>query len=162
MSDKDLSIFKQMEKHAFVTPEMLDLHAYDAEVQIVVSESQKYIDQLARPLCPDSVLRVFYQVTLVFQNVILTTGSATDITADVQIPLMLLTIIRCKVRNLATLLEFVEKFCPDEIYSTVLGQTLTLLKSVVYLIEEMDSKKLNISPEEYSSHVINSSYIIID
>lgn len=162
MSDKDLTIFKQMEKHAFITPEMLDLLNYEAEIEIVVSESQKFIDQLARPLCPDKVLKIFYEITIVFQNVILTTGSATDITADIQIPLMLITIIRCKVRNMATLLDFVEKFCPDDIYSTVLGQTLTLLKSVIYLIEEMDSKKLNISQEEYSNYVINSSYIIID
>lgn len=107
MSDKDLTIFKQMEKHAFITPEMLDLHNYEAEIEIVVSESQKFLDQLVRPLCPDKILKIFYEITIVFQNVILTTGSATDITADIQIPLMLITIIRCKVRNMATLLDFV-------------------------------------------------------
>jgi hypothetical protein len=75
---------------------------------------------------------------------------------------MLLTLIRCKVRNITTLIDFVEKFCPDDINSTVLGQTLTLLKSAIYLIEEMDCKKLSISEDEYQSFVVNSSYIIID
>jgi hypothetical protein len=41
----------------------------------------------------------------------LITGSATDITADVQIPMMLVVIIHSKVKNLVTLLDFVEKFC---------------------------------------------------
>ena len=85
MDEKDLVIFKQMERHAFITPEMLELHGFEAE-----------------------------------------------------------------------------RFCPDEIHSTVLGQTLTLLKSVAFLIEEMDSHKLNISQEEYAGYVINSSYVIID
>lgn len=120
------------------------------------------INQLYRPLCPDRILKIFYEITLIFQNVILTTGSGTDITADIQIPLMLITIIRCKVRNITTLIDFVEKFCPDDINSTVLGQTLTLLKSAIYLIEEMDNKKLSISEDEYQSFVVNSSYIIID
>ena len=44
---------------------------------------------------------------------IFATGSGTDITADIQIPLMIITIIRCKVRNITTLIDFVEKFCPD-------------------------------------------------
>jgi hypothetical protein len=92
---------------------MLDITNYEAEIEIIISESQKFINQLYRPLCPDKILKAFYDITLVFQNVILTTGSATDITADIQIPLMLLTIIRCKVRNITTLVDFIEKFCPD-------------------------------------------------
>jgi hypothetical protein len=35
------------------------------------------------------------------------TGSASDITADVQIPMMLVIVIRNKVKNLVTLLDFV-------------------------------------------------------
>lgn len=101
-------------------------------------------------------------MTLVFQNVIQTTGTGIDITADIQIPLMIITMIRCKVRNITTLVEFVDKFCPDDINSSVLGQTLILLKSVVYLIGEMDNKKLNMSENEYEKYIVNSSYIIID
>lgn len=60
MNAKDLSLLKQMEKHSFVIPEMLDLHNFEAEVEIIVHESQKLISQLYRPLCPDKILNVFY------------------------------------------------------------------------------------------------------
>ena len=89
------------------------------------------------------------------------TGSASDITADLQIPMMLVIIVRCKIKNLPTLLDFVEKFCSDDINSSVLGQTLTLIKSIMYLIEELDHKKLNISAEEYDKFVINQSFVIV-
>jgi hypothetical protein len=56
------------------------------------------------------VLRVFHRVTLVFQNIILTTGSPSDITADVQIPMMLLVILRVQMTNLISVLDFAEKF----------------------------------------------------
>lgn len=62
---------------------------------------------------------------------------------------MLITIIKCKVKNIATLIDFVEKFCSDEIHSSVLGQTLTLLKSVIYLIDELNHKKFNLTEEQY-------------
>lgn len=32
MNEKDLKMLKQMEKHAFITPDMLDLHNYEAEI----------------------------------------------------------------------------------------------------------------------------------
>ncbi len=56
------------------------------------------------------MLRVFHRVTLVFQNIILTTGSPSDITADVQIPMMLLVILRVQMTNLISVLDFAEKF----------------------------------------------------
>jgi hypothetical protein len=93
------------------------------------------MSKLSKPCCPDSIIKVFLELTLIFQNVILITGSATDITADVQIPMMLVSIIRSKIKNLITLLDFIEKFCADDIHSSVLGQTFTLMNSVVYLIQ---------------------------
>ena len=38
--------------------------------------------------------RTFHEATLIFQNIILITGKASDITADVQIPMMILILIR--------------------------------------------------------------------
>jgi hypothetical protein len=63
----------------------------------------------------------------------------------VQIPMMILILIKSEIRNLATLTQFIEKFANDDIHSSVLGQTLTLIKSVSYLIEEMGAKSLNLS-----------------
>jgi hypothetical protein len=60
MNEKDLKMIRQMEKHAFITPEMLDLRGFEAEVEIIVNESLKLISQLYRPLCPDRILKVFY------------------------------------------------------------------------------------------------------
>jgi hypothetical protein len=74
------------------------------------------MSKLSKPCCPDSIIKVFLELTLIFQNVILITGSATDITADVQIPMMLVSIIRSKIKNLITLLDFIEKFCADDIH----------------------------------------------
>lgn len=92
------------------------------------------LGRLNKPCSPDRILKIFHDITLVIQNVIMITGSASDITADVQIPMMLMVVIRCKVKNLPTLVNFIEKFCTDDINSSVLGQTLTLIKSVMYLI----------------------------
>jgi len=71
---------------------------------------------------------------MVFQNLILITGKASDITADVQIPMMILILIKSEITNLSSLIKFMEKFCSDDIHSSVLGQTLTLINSVAYLI----------------------------
>lgn len=57
------------------------------------------------------MLKTFHDVTIVFQNVILITGKASDITADVQIPLMILVLIKSELKNLPTLIQFIEAFC---------------------------------------------------
>jgi len=57
------------------------------------------------------MLKTFHDVTLIFQNVILTTGKASDITADVQIPLMILVLIKSELKNLPTLIRFIDAFC---------------------------------------------------
>ena len=141
---------------------MMDLPQYQDEEELILKESEKLLLELYKPCSPDRILKIFYEITLVFQNVILITGSATDVNADIQIPMMLVVIIRAKVKNLVTLIDFVEKFCAEDIYSSVLGQTLTLLKSVIYLIEELDHKKLGITEEEYQKSIIENSYVIVE
>jgi hypothetical protein len=86
--------------------------------------------------------------------------------------MMMLILIKSEIRNLATLTQFIEKFASDDIHSTVLGQTLTLIKSVSYLIEEMGAKSLNLPVSEYerlcrveverNTSEINRSYLVID
>jgi hypothetical protein len=39
-------------------------------------------------MSPDKMIHCFHEVTLVFQNVITCVGKASDITSDVQIPMM--------------------------------------------------------------------------
>lgn len=95
------------------------------------------------------MLQVFNEVTTVFQNIILITGKASDITADVQIPMMMLILIKSDIDNLASLIRYIEKFCGDDIHSSVLGQTLTLINSIAYLIEEMGAKQLNLPQDQY-------------
>ena len=90
------------------------------------------------------------------------TGSPTDITADVEIPLMLITLIKGKIRNLATLLSFIEHFCADDIHSSALGQTFTLVKSAVVLIGELDQSKLSIDQDTYDELSISSSFMIVE
>lgn len=93
------------------------------------------LEKIKVPQAPHELLKIFYEVTLIFQNIILTTGKASDITADVQIPLMILILIKSRLPNLSSVLNFIEKFANDDINSSVLGQTLTLMSSVCYLIE---------------------------
>jgi hypothetical protein len=95
------------------------------------------------------MLKIFNEITFVFQNVISINGKGSDVTADVQIPLMLVTIIRSKVRNLVTLIDFVEKFCSTDIHSSAQAQTFSCLQGVAFFIQQLDQTKLNISPEEY-------------
>lgn len=101
--------------------------------------------KLKIPQSATELLKIFHEATLIFQNIILITGKASDITADVQIPMMILILTQSEIRNLASLMRFIDKFASDDINSSVLGQTLTLIKSVTYLIEEMNAKQLNLS-----------------
>jgi hypothetical protein len=66
---------------------------------------------LKKPTCPDGMLRIFQEVTRVFHHVIMMTGKGEDITADVQIPLMLLVLLKSDIKNLLTVTHFIEKFC---------------------------------------------------
>jgi len=52
------------------------------------------------------MLGVFHSMVIAFQNVILITGNANDITADVQIPMMMVALIKSQIPNLDTLLNF--------------------------------------------------------
>ena len=86
---------------------------------------------------------------MVFHNIIVSTGKASDITADLQIPMMIFIFVKSKIKNLQSMISFIENFCSEEINSNILGQTLTLIKSVSYLVESMNAKNLNIEAEKY-------------
>ena len=51
----------------------------------------------------EGILQKLLNLTLIFQNIILSTGKASDITADIQIPLTLFIMIKAKINNLYTL-----------------------------------------------------------
>lgn len=55
-------------------------------------------------MSPDKMIECFNEVTLVFQNVITCVGKASDITSDVQIPLMELVLVKSMIPNLNTIL----------------------------------------------------------
>ena len=90
---------------------------------------------LNEPHSADELLKIFNDVTVAFQNIILTTGRASDITADLQIPMMIFIMIKSKAKNLHSIIQFIEKFSSEDITSTIMGQTLTLVKSTSMLIE---------------------------
>jgi len=75
---------------------------------------------------------------------------------------MLVTIIRSKVRNLVTLIDFVEKFCSADLHSSALAQTFSCLLGVVLFIQQLDQTKLNISVDEYQKRMLSTSYVIIE
>lgn len=88
-------------------------------------------------MSPEGLLKLFNSTTNTFQQVILATGKASDITADIQIPLMQLMLIRCQPQNMHTLLRFVDGFMLEETIGTQLGQTLSLMYGSIVLVEHM-------------------------
>lgn len=102
--------------------------------------------QLNRPCSPDRILKIFFEITLIFVNVVMIAGKkGGDVTSDVQIPMMFIVVLRSKLKNLNTLVDFIEKFSTEDIHTSVFAHTLTLLKGVVCLIEELDHKKLGMT-----------------
>lgn len=141
---------------------MLDLAVYSEEEELLVGEALELLAELNMPNCADKLLRILQEVTLVFQNIVLTTGKASDITADLQIPLMMLVVIRSGINNLVSIVEFIEQFCCEDISSSVLGQTLTLVKSAIFLICTLDAHKLNISEEKYTAYLTDQYVLVTD
>lgn len=59
-----------------------------------------------KPNSPEGLMRLFHDVTLVFQNVVLIKGKASDVNADLQIPLMIFVILHSDVNNLHSIMSF--------------------------------------------------------
>jgi hypothetical protein len=54
-------------------------------------------------------------------------------------------LIRAKLKNLDSLLKFIESFLISDSMITILGQTMTLIKSAAMLLENLNGSKLGIS-----------------
>ena len=108
------------------------------------------IEQLSKSQSADELLKVFHEIVTVFQNIILINGKASDITADVQIPMMIYILTKSKLKNLSSILNFIEKFSSEDIHSSVMGQTLTLMSSVKYLLLNFNAQQFNIPEEQYN------------
>jgi hypothetical protein len=91
----------------------------------------------------------------VFQNVITCVGKASDITSDVQIPLMELVLVKSMIPNLNSILEFIKIFSHNDSGSNKYGMILALVESICYLIENMDAQHLGISEGEYVRYIEN-------
>ena len=63
------------------------------------------MESLNDPESAEGILQRLCDISLTFQNVILCTGKASDITADVQIPLMIYIMIKGKIPNMPSLLK---------------------------------------------------------
>lgn len=85
-------------------------------------------------MSPDKMTECLYEVTLVFQNVITCVGKASDITSDVQIPLMELVLTKSMIPNLDTILTFIKTFSHNDSGSNKYGMVLALVESICYLI----------------------------
>jgi hypothetical protein len=120
---------------------------YEAEEELFTELALQAKEKLQRPQSPEGILGVFNEINMMFQQVILSTGKPSDITADIQIPLMQLLLIRNQLPNLHSLLRFIDTFCMEDTMGTILGQTLTLIHGSVVLLEHMTSQKLGISEE---------------
>lgn len=122
---------------------------YELEEPLFEEIAMELPKKLHRPLSPESVLAIFHELNKTFQQIILTTGKATDITADSQIPLMHLTLIRTQPPNMHSLLRYLDCFSLKDTMNTVLGQTLTLLHGCVVLLEHMTGQKLGLAEKEF-------------
>jgi hypothetical protein len=92
---------------------------------------------------------VFSEATLTFHNIILITGKASDITADIEILIMMFVLVKSQIRNLWSIIKFIESFSTSDIQSSALGQTLTLILSVSQLIEKMGPNVFVLPHEDY-------------
>lgn len=111
MSGKDSVLYSKMKKHEFVTFKMFDLTAFLDEEELIIELCLERLKRLSEPSSADGLLSIFHETINIFQNIILINGKAGDITADVQIPMMLCIVIRSRVRNLYTIMDFIEMFC---------------------------------------------------
>lgn len=87
-TEKDKKLYNSMKRHRFLNLRMLALQQYIDEEEIILDLSLEILEKLKHPMSPDRMIECFNEVTLVFQNVITCVGKASDITSDVQIPLM--------------------------------------------------------------------------
>jgi hypothetical protein len=58
----------------------------------------------------DTLLKRFHEITMIFQNVIITTGKPSDVNADSQLDLMLFVLIKSQLPNLPSIISFIEHF----------------------------------------------------
>jgi|JI6StandDraft_1071083.scaffolds.fasta_scaffold01224_1 hypothetical protein len=122
---------------------------YQLEEPLFTEVAMLFPNKLLNPQSPEAILSALHELNLIFQQVILSTGKASDITADIQIPLVQLTLIRSQVPNVKSLLRYLDTFAMEETMGSVLGQTLTLLHGSVVLLEHMTGQKLGLPEEDF-------------
>lgn len=140
----DIAFQNQLQKLRFVTMKHLE-ERYQLEEPLFTEVAIQLPAKLSRPLSTEGILKVLHEINLTFQQVILSTGKASDITADIQIPLVQLMLIRTRMPNVHSLLRFLDTFIMEDSMNSVLGQTLTLLHGSVVLLTHMTGQKLGLT-----------------
>lgn len=158
---KDLLLKMQLQRHAFVMLQHLDIPTDPPPCnEMVLSVAAAELRRINSAVSPAAKIAVLVKTSQLLFNA-LNLGRARDSSsrpgADDFLPILIYVVLKAKVVNLCWHLRFIETFRHQSKLQTKEGYFLASLQSAVQFLVELSETSLTIDPDDYKRNVIETT-----